>query len=88
MRAYSLEQCLRGLSVVLGGLAAAFWLLSALVPIPLLPGAALGGTSPGEPFNVALHDAARWNFWAAAATALSVLLLTVAEAVRWFRGQG
>jgi hypothetical protein len=88
MRAYSFEQCLRGLSVAFGILAALFWLRSAFVQIPLLPGAAIGGTLPEDAFNVALHDAARWNFLAAAATAISVLLPAVAEGVRWFRGQG
>ena len=79
------EQWLRGFSVVSGVLAAGFWLRSAFVHIPLLSGGAIGATLPGDAFNVAMRDAAFWNFWAAAATAISVLLLAIAEGVRWFR---
>jgi hypothetical protein len=82
VRVLTLEQWLEGLSVVSGVLAALLWLRSAFVHIPLLPGGAIGATLPGDAFNVAMHDAAFWNFWAAAATAISVLLPVVAEVVR------
>jgi hypothetical protein len=67
------------LSGLIGLVAALFWFLSAAVDPPTAPGAAFGGTSPIDPFNVALRDAAHWNRWAAAATGVSVLLLVVAE---------
>jgi hypothetical protein len=72
-------QTLRVLSALVGLVAAYFWFRSASVHIPLLPGGAIGFTSPNDPFNVALGDAAIWNFRAALTTAISVFLLVVAE---------
>jgi hypothetical protein len=64
---------------LVGLVAAYFWFRSASVHIPLAPGAAIGGTLADNPFNVALRDAAIWNFRAALTTAISVFLLVVAE---------
>ncbi|HZZ26271.1 MAG TPA: hypothetical protein VFE60_28610, partial [Roseiarcus sp.] len=72
-------QTLRVLSALVGLMAAYFWFRSASVDIPLAPGAAIGATSPDNPFNVALGAAAIWNFRAALTTAISLLLLVVAE---------
>ena len=66
-------------SVVIGFVAAVLWMRSASVDIPLSPGAAIGGTSPKEPFNVAMQNAAYWNKCAAFATGLSTALLVIAE---------
>jgi hypothetical protein len=66
-------------SGLFGLLAALLWFLSAAGDIPLAPGAAIGGTLPTEPFNVAMHHSATLNTWAAAATGASVLLMVVAE---------
>jgi hypothetical protein len=66
-------------SVVIGLFAAFCWIKSSLVPIPLAPGAAIGGTLPSDPFNVALRDAASWNQWAAGSTGVAVLLMAIAE---------
>jgi hypothetical protein len=42
-------------------------------------GAAIGGTSPTDPFNVALRHSALLNQWAAGTTGLSVLIMVAAE---------
>jgi hypothetical protein len=72
---------LRVASVVVGFIAALCWINSSLVPIPNLPAAAIGGTDPSDPFNVALRDAAWWNQWAAFLTGVAVLLMAVVEAL-------
>jgi hypothetical protein len=71
---------LQVLSGVVGLVAAALWFMSAAVPLPLTPGAAIGGTLPTNPFNVALRHSASLNEWAAAATGVSVLLSVAALA--------
>jgi hypothetical protein len=73
------ETRLRIAAVLVGLAAAFFWVESSLVPIPLLPGAAIGGTLPEEPYNVAVRVAGWWNQWAALLTALSVALTAIAE---------
>ena len=74
---------LKGSSVLTGFMASVLWMLSASVDIPTAPGAAIGGTSPNEPFNVAMQRAASLNKWAAFATGLSTLLLVIAEGIQW-----
>jgi hypothetical protein len=70
---------LKILSGLMGLVAAVLWFTSASVTIPLAPGAAFGGTSPTDPFNVALRHSAHLNQWAAGATGASVLLMVVAD---------
>jgi hypothetical protein len=70
---------LRILSGLIGIAAAVLWFMSASKQLPLVPGAAIGGTSPTDPFNVALRHSALLNQWAAGATGLSVLLMVAAE---------
>jgi len=67
------------LSGAIGLIAAILWFMSAAGDLPLAPGAAIGGTLPTDPFNVALHHSARLNKWAAGATGASVLLMVIAE---------
>jgi hypothetical protein len=75
-------------AVLVGLTAAFFWMKSSLVPIPLLPGAAIGETLPEEPFNVGMRVAGWWNQWAAGLTALSVALTAIAEGLgTWRRAQ-
>jgi hypothetical protein len=80
---FSIRQPARFLSVLIGFIAAGLWTLSASVDIPLSPGAAIGGTSPDEPFNVAMQQAAYLNKYAAFATAISTLLLMTVEIIEW-----
>jgi hypothetical protein len=70
---------LRILSGVMGLVAAVLWFMSASGKIPLAPGAAIGGTLPTDPFNVALRHSAHLNQWAAGATGASVFLMVLAE---------
>lgn len=72
-------QILRILSGLIGIAAAVLWFMSAAGKLPLAPGAAIGGTSPTDPFNVALHHSALLNQWAAGTTGISVLLMVAAE---------
>jgi hypothetical protein len=72
-------------AALVGLTAAFFWMKSSLVPIPLSPGAAIGETSPADPFNVALQAAGWWNKWAAGLTALSVALTVIAEGLGIWR---
>ena len=69
------------LSGLVGLAAAILWFKSAAGPIPLAPGAEIGGTLPSDPFNVALRHSATLNEWAAGATGLSVLLSVASLAV-------
>ena len=62
-----------------GFAAAILWFMSAAGKLPLAPGAAIGGTSPTDPFNLALRHAAVLNQWAAGVTGVSVLFLALAE---------
>src|ERR1700722_9780695 len=71
------ETPLRVVSALVG-----LWFWSASVPLPLAPGAAIGGTLPTDPFNVAMRQAASLNQWAAFVTGLAVLLTVAAECVR------
>lgn len=64
-------------SIVVGFVAAAVWFWSALAPLPPAPGAVLGGTTPSEPFNVAMAHVAWLNAWAAVFTGVSVSLIAV-----------
>ena len=77
-----LETPLRVVSALVGLCAAGLWFLSASVPIPLAPGAAIGGTLPTDPFNEAIRQSASLNQWAALVTGLSVFLTVAAECVR------
>jgi hypothetical protein len=70
---------LRMLSIIAGFAAAILWFMSAAGKLPLAPGAAIGGTSPTDPFNLALRHAAVLNQWAAGVTGVSVLFLALAE---------
>lgn len=70
---------IRILSGVVGLVAATLWFASAAAPLPLAPGASIGGTSPADPFNVALRHSAQLNEWAAGATGASVLLMVLGE---------
>jgi uncharacterized membrane protein len=79
LRETDYETQLKIASVLVGFVAAIFWLASSLVPLPLAPGAAVGGTLPTDPFNVALRDAGWWNRWAALLTAVAVCLTALAE---------
>jgi len=63
-------------------MSAVLWGWSALLPLPLAPGAAFGGTLPTDPFNAVLAQSARLNAWAAGLTAAAVLLAAVE---RWLR---
>lgn len=72
-------------SGVIGLIAAVLWFMSAFGKIPPAPGAAIGGTSPADPFNVALRHSAQLNEWAALATGVSVLLMVLAEVVPVFQ---
>jgi hypothetical protein len=72
---------LRILSGLIGIAAAVLWFMSAASKLPLAPGAAIGGTLPTDPFNVALRHSALLNQRAAGATGLSVLLMVAAEFV-------
>ena len=74
---------LKWLSIIVGFVAAVLWWVSASVPPPS-PGAAIGGTEPSDPFNVALRDSAHLNQWAAIATGASVFLMSLAEAGELF----
>ena len=65
---------LQWMSVATAAVAAVLWFMSASVHIPLLSGGAIGSTSPDDPFNVAIHQSAWWNLYAALATGLSVAL--------------
>jgi hypothetical protein len=76
-----IERLLKVSSVLIGFVAAILWMRSASVDIPTAPGAAIGGTLPSEPFNVALQKAAVLNKWAAFATGLSTILLVIAEGI-------
>jgi hypothetical protein len=76
-----IERLFKISSVLIGFVAAVLWMLSASVDIPLSPGAAIGVTSPREPFNVAMQKAAFLNKRAAFATGLSTLLLVIAEGI-------
>jgi hypothetical protein len=81
-----MARILKVLSIVAGLFAAGFWFMSASVRIPLAPGAALGGTSPMDPFNVAIRHAAILNQWAAGLTCLSITATVLAEMVGfWVR---
>jgi hypothetical protein len=75
------ETPLRWVSALVGLCAAGLWFWSAYVPIPLAPGAAIGGTLPTDPFNEAIHQSAGLNRWAALITGLSVLFTVAAECV-------
>lgn len=70
---------LQGLSGCIGLIAAWFWIASAMVEIPAAPGAAFGGTSPEDPFNIAIRYAAQLNQWAALLTGVSTALLVIAS---------
>ena len=65
--------------IAAGFAAAIVWLVSAVEPLPLAPGAAFGGTSPTDPFNVALHHSAWLDMVAAGLTGVSVLFFALAE---------
>ena len=67
------------ISIAAGLAAAIVWLVSALEPLPLAPGAAIGGTLSTDPFNVALRHSAWLNMWAAGLTGVSVLFFALAE---------
>ncbi len=69
-------------SVIVGLVAAGLWIWSACVDLPTTPGAAIGGTSPDNLFNVALHKAAHLNAWAAFLTGLSVILAALERCFR------
>jgi hypothetical protein len=77
-----LEQPLRVVSALVGLCAAVLWFWSASVPLPLAPGAEIGGTLATDPFNVAMRQSASLNQWAALMTGLAVLLTVAAECVR------
>jgi hypothetical protein len=68
------EISLKVLAGVIGLVAAVLWLWSAWADLPPAPGAAIGGTSPTDPFNIALRHVASLNGYAALATGVSVLL--------------
>ena len=76
---------LRLISVLAAGVAAYMWFRSAAVPFPLLSGAAIGGTSPADPFNIAVKHSGFWNERAAVVTGLSVLLSGAAEGLALLR---
>lgn len=78
-----IKQPIKFFSILIGLVAAVFWTLSASVDIPLPPGAAIGGTLPSNPFNVAMQTAASLNKYATFTTAISTLLLMIAEAIEW-----
>ena len=65
-----------------GLVAAYFWLVSAWGDVPPAPGAAFGGTSPTEPFNMAMQHSAAMNRYAAILTGISVLILACGSVVR------
>jgi hypothetical protein len=67
------------ISIAAGLAAAVVWLMSALAPLPLAPGAAIGGTLSTDPFNVALRHSAWLNMWAAGLTGVSVAFFALAE---------
>jgi uncharacterized membrane protein len=79
----SIKQPIKFSSIVIGVVAAVLWMFSASVDIPLAPGAAIGGTLPSDPFNIAMREAASLNKYAALATAISTSLLMIAEAIEW-----
>ena len=79
-----LVMALKALSVVAGLVAALLW-WKASGEVPLAPGAAIGGTLPDDPFNVALRQSAALNQWAALSTAASVFLMAIAEGLGLFR---
>jgi len=61
-------------------LAAVFWFLTALVPIPEIDQKAMGLTvNPASEFNAAMHLASRWNSWAAGCACVAALLLAIAS---------
>jgi hypothetical protein len=66
------------LSIVAGFVAAYLWAQAASVRLPPVPGV-IGNSSPDDPFNVALRLSAELNKRAARATAVSVLLMAVAD---------
>jgi hypothetical protein len=68
----------KALSVVAGVSAAYLWWKASGVPRPA-PGAAIAGTSPIDSFNLALHQSALLNQWAATFTAISVFRMASAE---------
>jgi hypothetical protein len=68
---------LKLLSATVGIVAAILWFRSASVEIPLAPGAEIGGTLPGDPFNVAARTSVEQM--GCGTTGLSVLLPFVAE---------
>lgn len=70
---------LKILSGLTGIAAAGLWFIASSEEIPLAPGAAIGGTLPTEPFNVALRHSAHLNQWAALVTGVSVILMALAE---------
>jgi hypothetical protein len=71
----------KGASAVVGLLAAALWFWSAASNPPLLSGGAIGGTLPTDPFNMAMHQAAWLNRWAALATGLAVALTVIGDVI-------
>jgi hypothetical protein len=72
---------LQVLSGLIGFYAAYLWFQSAALPLPLAPGAAFGGTSPSDPFNVALHQSALLNQQAATETAVAIILQVIATLI-------
>ena len=82
----NLRITLKFLSFLTGIGAAILWLRSA-APFPPAPGATFGGTSPIDPFSIALHHAAILNQRAAIATAISVFCMAVAEIIEVFSGR-
>jgi hypothetical protein len=75
------ELSVKALSIIAGVAAAILWFMSASVPIPNAPGAAIGSTLATDPFNVAMRLSAHLNQYAAVATGLSVGLLAIAEGI-------
>jgi hypothetical protein len=78
-RAMAAEVCGWG-SILVGLVAAGFWVWSALVDISVPIDAVL--LDQTNPFIVALHRAARLNAWAAGWTAASVALAAIERAIR------
>jgi hypothetical protein len=69
----TLARCKNGaivLSAVFAGLSAVCWILSASTTLPPML-AYWGGTPPSDPYQLALANAAFWNFWAAAFAAVA-----------------
>jgi hypothetical protein len=77
---------LQWIAVVAGLFSAGFWVKSALVTFPPML-AYWGQTPPTDPYQMAVHEAAYWNSWAAGLAAVAAAAQAVTLRLSSRRGR-